>query len=153
MAKWINLPSNSWFHTEFVQNPLLSMHHVVDHIFVDRTSFIMHRPASIENFKLTIADQVFNVLLCFIILLIVPSFEKGHFNFRKLSLWIGNKRFNHCCKLNLHISILCVLISSIKVFIKSLNPPNVIMRVRSDMNCPWIRLIRMITDAFKNLSG
>jgi len=88
MSKWINLPSNSWLHTKFIENEIMAYFHVINHIFINWASFIVHWPSSIDQLQLTIFYQFFNIIFHFLILIFPPHAEKFHFNFWKFSFRI-----------------------------------------------------------------
>lgn len=88
VAKWIKLPSGSWCNSELIDDPLVAHDMVVDHIFISRTSLIMHRPAGINKFKLTTLDQAFHLLLLFVGLEVPPHAEEFHLDFRESAPWV-----------------------------------------------------------------
>lgn len=49
VTKWINLPANAWFDAKLFQNKLMTEHHVVNHILIVGTCFILHAPARIQQ--------------------------------------------------------------------------------------------------------
>ena len=57
MSEGVNVPSDSRFNTEFCEEEVVTNHHVVDHIFVVSTGFIMHAPASIYELKLAVPNK------------------------------------------------------------------------------------------------
>jgi hypothetical protein len=63
VTKRIDLPSNSWCDIKCFKDPLLTNHHVVNHVFINWISFVMHRPPSIDKFKLFIINKTFDLLL------------------------------------------------------------------------------------------
>ena len=47
MSEWIDLPTNPRFNTKLFQSKLVTLHHIVNHIFIMGTGFIMHRPTCV----------------------------------------------------------------------------------------------------------
>jgi hypothetical protein len=62
--------------------------HVINHIFINWASFIVHWPSSIDQLQLTIFYQFFNIIFHFLILIFPPHAEKFNFNFWKFSFRI-----------------------------------------------------------------
>jgi hypothetical protein len=100
----------------------------------------MHRPSSVNELKLAICDKTFNLLMFLSSLVVPPLFKKGNFNFCKLSFWVGRESVHHGRKLNVDISELDVFTRSVEVLIESFEPSNIVMGMRSNVDCPWIRL-------------
>jgi hypothetical protein len=73
MSESINIPADTWHKPEFIFKKLMADHHVVDHVFILWSSFVMGCPSTIDNLKLFILNQFFNTLLFGITLGIVPS--------------------------------------------------------------------------------
>jgi hypothetical protein len=88
VAKWINMPSNSWFDTEFLQQKLMAMHHVVDHVLKVRACLVMHTPASVNKLKATFLNQHLHVSLYLVSLSLVPHRKEFHLNVRESTFWI-----------------------------------------------------------------
>ena len=88
MPEGVDLPTDSWLNSKLFKDPLLPVHHILNHIFVYRACFIMHGPSSIKDLNLSIFDQLFDLFLLCFILLVIPLLKKGHLDLGKLSLWI-----------------------------------------------------------------
>jgi hypothetical protein len=88
MTERINLPSNSRLDSKLLENPLLAIHHVVDHIVIGWARLIVHGPPSIEELNLTSLDENLDLLFLLIGLLIVPLLEESHFTLGEFSLGI-----------------------------------------------------------------
>jgi len=110
MTKWIDLPTDSWSDTEFLKCKLMSHLHVVDHVFVVGACLIVHRPASIQNFKTALADEVSNVLLHSIGLVSPPHLKEFHFDVRETLLVIGNELWHNLIKDKHNLNTLDVII-------------------------------------------
>jgi len=95
MAKRIDLPAYSGFDSEFFFEELKAIHVVVEHVVVDRASLVMHRPASIDHLKLSVFNQLPDVVLHLIRLFVPPHGEELHFNLRELPLWIIKQSINN----------------------------------------------------------
>jgi len=60
-------------------------------------------------------------------------------------LRVVEQRVHNICELDIHVCPLSLFIAAIEVFIDGFAPSNIIMRVWSDMDCPWIWLVWVIT--------
>ena len=134
VTKWINLPADSWLDAKGVSYPLVTNHHVLDHILVDWASLIMHRPAGIDNLKLPILDEFVNISPSLLTLLIPPHFEELHFNLRELSFWVILEGIHNGCDLNVDICQLDILASPFKILFECLEPSNIVVGMRHNMN-------------------
>jgi hypothetical protein len=56
VTEWIDLPSDPRLDAELLKHPLLAVHHILDHVLVDRTSLIVHGPAGVDDLELAIID-------------------------------------------------------------------------------------------------
>jgi len=119
MTERINLPTDSWLLSEVFEDEIMTDHHIGNHVFISWASFIMHGPTTVDQLKLAISNQPFNLFFLSIRLQIPPHGKEFHFNFRKLLLWIIKQRINNRAKLNSDKSILYILPASIKVLIYS----------------------------------
>ena len=86
MTEWIGLPSDSWLNSKLLKDKIMPNHHIVDHVLVGWTSFVVHRPATVDQFELTIFDKSLNRFLHLSILLVVPHAEELHLDLREFSL-------------------------------------------------------------------
>lgn len=141
MAKWIDLPSDPWLNSKLLYDPIVTNHHVVDHVVVCRTSLIMHGPTSVDQLKLTIFDECFDSVLHGVILIVPPHFEELHLDLREFSLWVVNERPHDIGELDLDVGPLSISIGSIEVLFDGLQPPNVIMGVRHNMDINFATIL------------
>lgn len=88
VAKWIDLPPDSWFHAEFPNDEVVTDHHVVDHIVVNRACLIMHGPSSIDELELPVLYKLSYLILFLVVLKIPPHGKELHLDFGELSLWV-----------------------------------------------------------------
>jgi len=88
VSERIDLPSNPGFDTYFLQEELMTGHHVVDHILVVRASFVVHRPSSVNELELTILGEVPDLALCIVVLFSPPHLEELHLNLSILAIRI-----------------------------------------------------------------
>lgn len=72
VTEWVDLPTNSWFDTKFLEDPLLTIHHVVNHVLIDWASLVMHGPSSVDDLKLSVLHKPSDLLLLFLGLLVKP---------------------------------------------------------------------------------
>ncbi len=49
MPERIDVPSDTWAHSELVKEELMSQHHIVNHIFIVCARLVMHAPASVHK--------------------------------------------------------------------------------------------------------
>lgn len=151
VAKWINLPSNSGSYSELIEDPLVTHDMVVDHIFISRTSLIMHRPTGIHKLKLTTLDQALHLFLLFVGLEIPPHAEEFHLDFREFALWVVCESVDNVSQLHLDIGELDVFAGTVEVLINGLQPSNIVMGMRNYVN--GYRATRLIIfGAFTRLS-
>jgi hypothetical protein len=80
MAEGINVPSDSRGNSEFLLKPVVSKVHVVYYVFIMCASFIVHTPASVNNFKTTLLDKHANFAFDIISLGLPPHTEELHFD-------------------------------------------------------------------------
>ena len=52
VAKWINLPADSWLDAKFFKNEIVADHMIVDHVFVGWACLVVHGPSSASDLKL-----------------------------------------------------------------------------------------------------
>lgn len=144
MAEWIDLPSDSWLDSKLLNDPIVTNHHVVDHVVVCGTGLIMHGPTSVDQLKLTIFDEFLDSVLHGVILIVPPHFEELHLDLRELSLWVVDERPHDIGELNLDVGPLSVSIGSIEVLLDGLQPPNVIMGVRHNMDIDFATILLVV---------
>lgn len=129
MAKWINLPSNSWSNSKLLHYKVMANHHIVNHIFVVRAGFIVHWPAGIQKFKTTFTDKGAYLILQFLSLVLPPHGKEFHLDIWKSLSWVVNKLWNNFVEYELHFNSLNIIIYTRKVFINCFQPANIIMSV------------------------
>ena len=98
VAKWINLPADSWSNIKLFKDELVAYHHVVYHVFKMGTCLIMHRPASVEKFETALLYQNSNLVFELFRLVLPPHSEEFHFYIRKAFCRVGNKFRDYCVK-------------------------------------------------------
>ena len=96
MTKRIYMPSYSRFDSKLLKKELMTNHHVVDHIFIVRTGFIMHAPTSVNKLKTTLLNELSNLSLHSIRLILPPHAKEFHLDIRKTFVRITNKFIDHC---------------------------------------------------------
>jgi len=85
MTKCIDHPANVWLHTKFSLQELMADIHVKNHILIVCACFICGNPASLGNFKLTILNDLLNLIFHLLIQVFIPSIEELHVDKGKLS--------------------------------------------------------------------
>ena len=91
VTEGINLPTNTWLDTEFFEDEVVADHHVVDHVLVDGACFVVHGPAGVDEFELSISNEGPNLSLHIFILIIPPHLKELHLNFHELSSGVGEE--------------------------------------------------------------
>ncbi len=84
MPERINVPGCSWDCSEGLLKPSVADGHLVDDIFVVRSSLIRHAPASIQKLNLTICIKCFHFVSLGFVGLVPPSVQKGNLYNREL---------------------------------------------------------------------
>jgi hypothetical protein len=135
MSKRVYLPAHARSDAELLQDKVVPKHHVVYHVFENRTGFVVHRPAAAQHLELPILDQATHLILHDFILLTPPLLKKLHLDLGESAVWVFEQRCDDSRKLNLNICPLLVFVSAIEVLVGSLSPADVVMRVRNYMNC------------------
>ena len=138
MAKWVDLPADSRLYIEFFKNEIMANHHVVDHIFIDWASFIMHRPPGIDQLKLTILHKASNFLSHLVSLLVPPHLEELHLNLHELSSRVSKQGIDDGGELYANHGSLEILRVAIEVLIDRLEPSDIVVRVRHDVDSLWL---------------
>lgn len=127
MAEWIDLPTDSGFDAELLHDEVVAHHHVVYHIFVDWAGLVMHRPTSVNEFKLATSDKSASLFLHVFVLLIPPHFEELHLHFRELSARVLKQRVDYRGKFDSHHGSLNILLITIEVLIDRLQPSDIVV--------------------------
>lgn len=135
------MPSDSWLDAEFLLEELVADHHVVDHIFIVGSSFIVHAPAGVDKLKSSFGDQGPYITLDFLSLLVVPHGEELHLNISELSCGVGHQLLNNSRQDKVDLCMLLTLVSSNIILINSLEPPNVIMGVSNKVDVQGLILV------------
>ena len=143
------MPTDSWLNPEFLEDPLMTDNVVIDHILISGASFIVHGPSSIDKLKLTIGNQFLNLRFLLITLVIPPHFEKLHLYLREFSGRVILESIHYGGKFKTNTRELDVFSSTVEILIESLEPSNVIMRVRDNMNRLWSTTLVFIVSYFK----
>ena len=136
VTKGIDVPANDWDRiiSKLTLEPLVTDEHVVHHVVVVRTGLVMHGPASVHKFKTTLFDKVAHSVFFGLILVVPPHGEEFHLDLAEALLFVG-KKLNYIGVNNvLHIGGLDVLRGAREVLIGRLEPADVIVTVRNQMN-------------------
>jgi len=80
VTEWIDLPAYTGLLAKLIENPLLTIHHVLNHVLIDRGGFIVHGPSSIDDLELTTLDKTLDLVFQLISLQVIPLLEESHLN-------------------------------------------------------------------------
>jgi hypothetical protein len=134
MTKWINLPPDTGSDTEFTHHEVVTLPHICNHVFIVGASFIVHRPASIQNFKATLSYHISDLLFQLISLVAPPHSEEFHLNVAEAFLRIFDHLVNHFIEDELDGDSLDIIITTRVVLIDSLEPTDVVVGVVDHMH-------------------
>ena len=104
MSECVDLPAYARSYSEFLEQKLMAEHHVVDHLRVERARLVVHGPAAIDEFYLTLCNQFANLVFCICILIAPPhakvlDFDDGEGALITKSEVIFLKLFDYAIKL------------------------------------------------------
>ena len=63
VSKRINMPTYPWLLPEFLEEPLMTLVHIIDLILVVSAGLIMHAPASIDNIQAACLNELAHLSL------------------------------------------------------------------------------------------
>ena len=96
-TKSIDLPTYLGFRgLDLFDDELMSSHEVVNQIFIVCTSLIWRTPASIDQVKLAIMDELAHLLPFGLILLVQPHFEELHLSVGESSIAVFLELLEDC---------------------------------------------------------
>ena len=128
------MPGHTRHIVERFLEPSQAHSHLIDKVLIVHIRLVRHAPASIDELQLSISHNSLHLLLLLVSCRVPPPIKKGNLHNRKLVLrmfvQLTHYRIDsilHACKLSAHIS-------SIEVVVDSLEPANIIMRVRNQMH-------------------
>ena len=78
VAKGVDVPTYSGLDAKLLLNPLVSDHHIINYVIEIRSSFVVGTPPAINKFELATLNQVFDNLLFFFGLFIIPHGKEAH---------------------------------------------------------------------------
>lgn len=115
--------------------------HVVDHVFVVRTSFIRCTPSSVSKLKSSISHQCFNLSLFSLVKSVIPHREELHFDIRENSVRVLKQFVSHTVQNFSHVCMLNPLVCSSEVLVYRFEPSHIVMSVCNEMNIQWFLLL------------
>lgn len=145
MTKWINVPSDSWLDAELINQELVAIHHIVDHVLEVWASLVVHAPTSIDELETTFLDKLFHISFSFVSLFVIPHGEEFHFNVSEFTMWVLNEFRNNGAQDHVDLSNLVTLICSCVILVNSFEPSDIIVRVSNQMNVKLFMLILSYT--------
>lgn len=80
VTKCVDIPANFRLNSEFLLNPLMADHHIINNVIEMRRSFVVCTPTAIDKFELAILNHVFDYLFGLIRLLVIPHGKEAHFS-------------------------------------------------------------------------
>jgi len=134
VAEGIDVPANPGSDPKFIFQKLVAEVHIVDHIFVMRSSFVMHAPASVYYFKSSVRDELLDLILGLLVLASVPHVEEFHFNVSELPVFVLFEFFYHSRYYQVNLSRRSCLIRTDVVLVNRLNPADIIVGMSQEMN-------------------
>lgn len=135
MTKWINLPSWTWYHSKFIQQPLMTKCHLINNVFIMCRSLIIHYISTTDKYELSIAYNFFSHLLHCRICLVPPLTKISYLSINKLFLWIFSQFCDYSFYYNFNWCIVSVLVITLKVLFYCFQPTHIIMCMTYQMNC------------------
>jgi len=148
MAERVDLPSDLWLKAKLLFDPLMTDHHVIDHVVVSRTRLIMHRPASIYELQLAVFNKSFHSFFHRVVLIVPPHFEEFHLHLGESSLRVGLKRPHDIGEHNIDLSApLSAFIRPEVILVNLLQPPNIIVGVRDNVDVDLTPILFLISSS------
>lgn len=80
VTKGVDIPTNFRLNAKLLLNPLMADHHVINYVIEIWSSFVVGTPTAIDKFELAVLNQVFDNLLFFFGLSVVPHGKEAHFS-------------------------------------------------------------------------
>ena len=135
MAERVDVPADARSHPKSIVEPLLTLHHVVDHILVVWSGLVMHRPAGVDKLPAALANQLAHIVSLIVGGAVPPHGEELDFDVGELTVFFCHALLD--CGRDDQIDI-CLLVGAIirtcVVFVDSLQPADVIVRVRDQVH-------------------
>ena len=110
-------------------NKLVTFRHVGQHVLVGWASFIVHAPASIEQFKAVFIDEVPHLVLHALRLTLVPHRKELHLHVREATIWVIDQSPDRLIKDEADVHVLNVVVDARVVLIDRLEPAHIVMGV------------------------
>ena len=137
MPECIYHPSDFRYYIEFFFQKAMSVIHIQYHVFVIRASFIRWWPPSLKKFKLPIFNKLFDLILLFLRLPIIPKCKEFHFSICKLSSGVLTQLLNSPREDQVYSPRL----GPNEIFINRLEPAHIIMSMRNHVDCKMLMLV------------
>lgn len=80
VTKGVDIPTNFRLNAKLLLNPLMADHHVINYVIEIWSGFVVGTPTAIDKFELAVLNQVFDNLLFFFGLSVVPHGKEAHFS-------------------------------------------------------------------------
>jgi len=129
-----NVPCNLWDILEFSHQEVVTNHEVVDHIFETWACLIKGTPTSAGYFKLTILDQLSELVLGFIILSNIPHLKVFHLSKSESPVWVSDEFIHNSGKSNIDLAMLSHLVGTNIVLVNCLLETHVSPREWDQVN-------------------
>lgn len=127
VTEWIDLPADSRLDAEFFENEVVTNHVIIDHVFIGRACLVMHGPASVGHLKLPALNQASHLVFSVFGLPVEPHGEELHFNLDEAACRILQEGVDHRVDGVRHSCPLDAILSTVKVLIQCLQPPDVVV--------------------------
>lgn len=131
------MPGNAGSHSEFLHQKVMASLHVVDEIVKVRAGLITHAPASIQELQTSIFHKLAHLSFESLWLFIPPQREELHLYITEPFLGILEQLMNDILQDQFDVSPLDNIARSREVLVRGLQPSNIIMSMRHDMDCKW----------------
>lgn len=141
MPECVNIPTDSWGHSEFFAEPLMSLHKVLNDILKVCIALISMYPASHNDLKPSLFDQLFKTFLHFFRLSNIPHVQELHLNKSELSSGVSLEFKYYFREDLLHSSVCSPLLHSAVVLLVGLLPSNIVMGMCHHVHCQVLMLV------------
>mmetsp|Transcript_521 Transcript_521/g.550 ORF Transcript_521/g.550 Transcript_521/m.550 type:complete len:222 (-) Transcript_521:59-724(-) len=145
VTEGVDLPADARFHTELLLEEFHADHVVVDHVVVDRAGLVVHGPAAVDELQLAVLHQGLHRLLHVVGLAVPPHSEEFDLHLRELPLRVINQSVHNSSDLHFYVRPLGAPVGSVEVLVDSLQPPDVVVRVRDDMDSQLLSSSKLVS--------
>ena len=151
MTEGVDVPANDrdGVVSKLLLEPLVTDKHIVHHVVVVSAGFVMHRPASVHEFETALFDKVTHLIFELLILMTPPEGEEFHFDLGETFVFVGKKLDDIGVNNVLYICGLDVLFRASEVLIWRLEPADVVVTVRDQMDVEVLTVVALGESLFE----